>query len=199
MYRDGSKQTQPLSTGLDKKTAEPNPALLSAAAQLRRRKLEEERLKQLEAERERVKQEEAQKQREAFEAQQQADQERAFRAGRQATLREQYVATIAVVVTDNWLRPPTAKAGLRCTVRVVQIPGGEVISSSLVGRCNGDEATRRSILAAVDRTGRSRWSLPAEASAITSTSPPTIRRNSTGSADSLMHSSRATSSRMYNE
>ena len=93
------------------------------------------------------------KQREAFEAQQQADQERAFRAGRQATLREQYVATIAAVVTDNWLRPPTAQAGLRCTVRVVQIPGGEVISSSLVGSCNGDEATRRSILAAVDRTG----------------------------------------------
>jgi colicin import membrane protein len=38
-------------------------------------------------------------------------------------------------------------------VQVVQIPGGEVISSSLVGRCNADEATRRSILAAVDRAG----------------------------------------------
>ncbi len=119
----------------------------------KQRKLEEERLKQLEAERERVKQQEAQKQRAALEAQQQAEQARAFRAGQQATLREQYVATIAAVVTDNWLRPPTAQAGLRCTVRVVQIPGGEVISSSLVGRCNGDEATRRSILAAVDRTG----------------------------------------------
>ena len=66
---------------------------------------------------------------------------------------EKGLTAIAAVVTDNWLRPPTAQAGLRCTVRVVQIPGGEVISSSLVGRCNGDEATRRSILAAVDRTG----------------------------------------------
>jgi len=63
------------------------------------------------------------------------------------------VATIAAAVTGNWLRPPTAQAGLRCTVKVVQIPGGEVISSSLAGRCNGDEATRRSILAAVERTG----------------------------------------------
>ena len=119
----------------------------------RQRQLEEERLKQLEQERQRKVEDEARKQREALEAQRTAEQERAFRAGQQATLREQYVATIAAVVTDNWLRPPTAHAGLRCTVRVVQIPGGEVISSSLVGRCNGDEATRRSILAAVDRTG----------------------------------------------
>ena len=119
----------------------------------RQRQLEEERLKQLEQERQRKVEDEARKQREALEAQRMAEQERAFRAGQQATLREQYVATIAAVVTDNWLRPPTAQAGLRCTVRVVQIPGGEVISSSLVGRCNGDEATRRSILAAVDRTG----------------------------------------------
>jgi colicin import membrane protein len=119
----------------------------------RKRRLEEERLKQLESQRQRQLEDEARKQREALERQQAADQERAFRAGQQATLREQYVATIAAVVTDNWLRPPTAQAGLRCTVRVVQIPGGEVISSSLVGRCNGDEATRRSILAAVDRTG----------------------------------------------
>jgi colicin import membrane protein len=119
----------------------------------RNRRLEEERLKQLEAQRERQLEDEQRRQREALERQRAEEQERAFRAGQQATLREQYVATIAAVVTDNWLRPPTAQPGLRCTVRVVQIPGGEVISSSLVGRCNGDEATRRSILAAVDRTG----------------------------------------------
>ena len=119
----------------------------------RQRQREEERLKQLEAQRNRAKEDEARKQREALEARQVADQERAFQAGRQATLREQYVAVIAAEVTNNWLRPPTAQAGLRCTVKVVQIPGGEVISSSLVGRCNGDQATQRSILAAVDRTG----------------------------------------------
>lgn len=119
----------------------------------RRRKQEEERLKQLENQRQRQIEDEQRKQREALEARQAEQQAREFRAGQQATLREQYVATIAAVVTDNWLRPPTAQAGLRCTVKVVQIPGGEVISSSLVGRCNGDEGTRRSILAAVERTG----------------------------------------------
>jgi colicin import membrane protein len=35
----------------------------------------------------------------------------------------------------------------------VQIPGGEVISAAISGQCNGDEATRRSILAAVERGG----------------------------------------------
>ncbi len=119
----------------------------------RQRKLEQERLKQMENQRQRQIEDQQRLQREALEARQAEEQAREFRAGQTADLRTQYVATIAAVVTDNWLRPPTAQAGLRCTVRVVQIPGGEVISSSLVGRCNADEVTRRSILAAVDRTG----------------------------------------------
>lgn len=119
----------------------------------RQRQLEEERLKQLEAQRQRESQAEEQRQREA-EAQRQAEADaQAFRAGQLATREQEYIAAIAAVVTDNWLRPPTAQPGLNCTVKVVQIPGGEVISSSLAGRCNGDEATRRSILAAVDRAG----------------------------------------------
>ena len=56
-------------------------------------------------------------------------------------------------VTNNWLRPPTARPGLRCTLRIIQIPGGEVISADIAGSCNGDEATRRSLVAAVERAG----------------------------------------------
>ena len=119
----------------------------------KQRKQEEERLKQLEAVREREQQDQLRQQQEA-EAQRQVEAEaQQFRAGQIASEKESYIAAIATAVTNNWLRPPTAQAGLRCTVRVVQIPGGEVISSSIVGQCNGDEATRRSILAAVDRTG----------------------------------------------
>lgn len=119
----------------------------------KQRKLEAERLKQLEAQRQREAEQEQQRQ-QAAEAQRQAEADaQQFRAGRLATLGDEYVAAIAALVTDNWLRPPTAQPGLNCTVKVVQIPGGEVISSSIVGRCNGDEATRRSILAAVDRAG----------------------------------------------
>lgn len=116
----------------------------------RQRKLEEERLKQLEARREA--EEDARLQAEA-DAQRQAAEQREFRAGRLATLSEQYQLAIQAQVTNNWLRPPTARSGLRCTLRIIQIPGGEVISANIAGSCNGDEATRRSLVAAVERAG----------------------------------------------
>lgn len=119
----------------------------------RQRKREEERLKQLETQRQREAQDELRRQQAAEEAQRRAAEEAQFKAGPVATLSDNYIAAIATAVTNNWLRPPTAQAGLRCTVRVVQIPGGEIISSSLTGACNGDEVTRRSILTAVERTG----------------------------------------------
>jgi colicin import membrane protein len=119
----------------------------------RQRKLEEERLKQIEARKQREAQEERQRQQEA-EAQRRAEAEaQAFRAGQVASQRDKYEAAIQAFVTQNWLRPPTAKPGLRCTLKIVQIPGGEVISAAIAGACNADEATRRSILAAVERGG----------------------------------------------
>ncbi len=59
-----------------------------------------------------------------------------------------YVGMIGQKVTRSWIRPPSARAGLECEVVVSQIPGGEVIGVK-VERCNGDEAVRRSIEAAV--------------------------------------------------
>jgi colicin import membrane protein len=119
----------------------------------RQRNLEAERLKQIEARKEKDLQEQQRLQQEA-ERQRQADaQAREFRAGQMATLSDNYQAAIQSFVTQNWLRPPTAQPGLRCTLKIVQIPGGEVISAAIAGRCNGDEATRRSILAAVERGG----------------------------------------------
>jgi len=70
------------------------------------------------------------------------------------TLADQYVLEITNSVTRNWYRPPTAQEGLRCRIQVEQIPGGEVISATVVkSKCNADEATRRSIQAAVMRAG----------------------------------------------
>lgn len=117
------------------------------------RKLEAERLKQLEAQKQKNLEDQQRKQREA-EARRKADEEaRAFQAGRLADDHDKYQIAIQQFVTQNWLRPPTAQAGLRCTVKIVQIPGGEVISAAISGTCNGDQATRRSILAAVERGG----------------------------------------------
>jgi len=119
----------------------------------RQRKIEEERLKQLDAR----KQAEAEKQRQAkAEAdlkEQMAREQAQFRAGEIATKAEAYYAAIQAQVTNNWYRPPTARPGLRCRLKIVQIPGGEVISAAIAGTCNADEATRRSLIAAVERAG----------------------------------------------
>ena len=119
----------------------------------RKRKIEEERLKQLQARRE--SEAEATRQAEAQQAlrDQVAREQAEFQAGRLATLGDEYYLAIQALVTQNWLRPPTARPGLRCTLRIVQIPGGEVISANITGSCNADEATRRSLVAAVERTG----------------------------------------------
>ncbi|MEJ2533930.1 MAG: cell envelope integrity protein TolA [Gammaproteobacteria bacterium] len=119
----------------------------------RQRRIEEERLKQLEARREAEAAEQRQAAAEAELQRQLAAEAAAQRSGQLASLRDQYIGAIQAQVTNNWLRPPTARPGLRCTLRIVQIPGGEVISADIRGSCNGDEATRRSLVAAVERAG----------------------------------------------
>jgi colicin import membrane protein len=65
--------------------------------------------------------------------------------------RAQYAALIQARIQRNWIRPASAKPGLKCTVKVTQIPGGEVVGASL-GACNGDEAVKQSIISAVLRS-----------------------------------------------
>jgi hypothetical protein len=72
---------------------------------------------------------------------------------RRATLREEHLSTLRELVRRSWIRPPTTNPGVECAVRVVQIPGGEIIDASIVSPCNADDATRRSITAAVMRVG----------------------------------------------
>lgn len=119
-------------------------------AATRQRKLEEERLKQLDANRKA--EVEAQRQLQA-EADLQRQMAQEFKAGQIATKGDEYYGAIQSQVTNNWLRPPTARSGLRCKLKIVQIPGGEVISAVIAGSCIADEATRRSIIAAVERAG----------------------------------------------
>ena len=57
---------------------------------------------------------------------------------------------IAAKITRAWLRPPTARSGIECVLNVTQVPGGEVTQVS-IGECNGDQAVRESIEAAVYR------------------------------------------------
>lgn len=137
----------------DRQKQELEKAREEADAAEKQRQQEAERLKQIEQ----IRKDEALEQRQrldAIERQRQVDAEqREFRSGQVARLSDQYQAAIQSFVTQNWLRPPTAQPGLRCKLKIVQIPGGEVISAAIAGSCNGDEATRRSIIAAVERGG----------------------------------------------
>lgn len=109
-----------------------------------REKAERERV-----ERERQAQERARAQREAeLNAQIQAEERAA--AARASGQMNQYIAQIAARIERAWIRPPSARVGLECEVRVTQVPGGAVTGVQ-VGRCNGDEAVRQSIEAAVYR------------------------------------------------
>lgn len=67
---------------------------------------------------------------------------------RLSSLRGRYIADIQNKVERNWIRPASARQGLKCKVAVNQIPGGEVINVT-VTQCNGDEVFRSSVEKAV--------------------------------------------------
>ncbi len=64
---------------------------------------------------------------------------------------DEYRTLLTQTVERNWIRPPSAKAGLECTLYVTQATGGTVVDVK-VGTCNGDQAVRESIANAVYRS-----------------------------------------------
>jgi len=69
-------------------------------------------------------------------------------AEQDARERNRYVAAIKQQIENNWLRPPSAGANLRCTLRVRLIPGGDVIAVSVIDS-SGNAAFDRSVETAV--------------------------------------------------
>ena len=107
----------------------------------RRRKLEEEKLAQL--------QDRASERPSPTPQPTQTPAEQLGNNGVDNSLLGRYSLAIQSAVLQNWLRPDSAQPGIRCTLRIVQIPGGEVIQVSVTSPCNVDDLTRRSIEAAV--------------------------------------------------
>jgi colicin import membrane protein len=125
------------------------------AERQRQADLERER-QEAEAERQRLAEEERRRREAEAERQRQAqlDAELQREAERLAAVRggalDEYRTLLRNRIEQNWIRPPSARAGINCTVHVTQIPSGEVINAR-VAACNGDEAVVRSIEAAVLR------------------------------------------------
>ncbi len=76
--------------------------------------------------------------------------EERLNAARSSGALASWQAQITARIQRAWLRPPSAKAGIECILDVTQVPGGEVTNVRL-GACNGDQAVRDSIVAAVYR------------------------------------------------
>ena len=64
---------------------------------------------------------------------------------------DEYKAMLTQTIERNWIKPPSARQGLQCTLHVTQAPGGTVIDVK-IGECNGDQAVRESVANAVYRS-----------------------------------------------
>jgi colicin import membrane protein len=76
--------------------------------------------------------------------------EERINAARGSAAAAQWASLITDRITRAWIRPPSARPGVNCEVRVTQVPGG-VVTGVQIGSCNGDAAVRESIEAAVYR------------------------------------------------
>ena len=125
-----------------------------------RKKREEEELERKRQEAERKRQEEIQRQREenerirreleAEERQAEIDAEARRMAAENSPEMAAYQFAIAQKIQRSWAMPASVTEDTVCVVRVRQTRTGEVISVNIVS-CNGDDAVRRSVEAAVMR------------------------------------------------
>jgi colicin import membrane protein len=111
-------------------------------------KLEQQKLAQLE-DRQRTDRAKAEKQRVQESVEHEAEQAQTGAGGQDDDLTARYVAAIQSAVTNNWNRPDSAQAGLRCTIIITQIPGGDLLNVTVSSPCNADQVTRNSIESAV--------------------------------------------------
>ena len=78
------------------------------------------------------------------------DQELRRDAARSSGALASWQSQITARIQRAWLRPASARPGIECVLNVTQVPGGEV-TNVRIGTCNGDQAVRESIEAAVYR------------------------------------------------
>jgi colicin import membrane protein len=77
--------------------------------------------------------------------------EEAGEAIQRSGVMDEYRSLLVQTIERNWIRPPSAKAGLECTLYVTQATGGTVVDVR-IGDCNGDQAVRESVANAVYRS-----------------------------------------------
>jgi colicin import membrane protein len=124
------------------KAAAEAAARKTAEAEAQKRKAAEEAARRRERDEQRVREAELQRQL--------AAEEDAAAALAASGALDEYRAALEQAIERSWIRPPSAQAGLSCTLYVTQAQGGTVLNVRL-GSCNGDAAVRESITNAVFR------------------------------------------------
>lgn len=113
-----------------------------AAEAEKKKKLEEEKQKQL---RDQKARELAKKAEAEHLAAMIAEEAKTGQEGTDTSLEAEYYAAIQSAVTNAWLRPETTPPGVKCTLEITQIIGGDVIQATVVNPCNADSATRTTL------------------------------------------------------
>ena len=116
--------------------------------ELERRRQEAERKRQEDIQRQREENERRRREMEEEERQAEIDAEARRLAAENSPEMAAYQFAIAQDIQRAWNMPASATEDTECVVRVRQTGTGDVISANIV-RCNGDEALKRSVLAAV--------------------------------------------------
>ena len=155
--REQQRQQEEAAAAEQQRAAEEKAAAEAAAAKAAEARAAAEHKAREEAEAQKRAAEEKQRQAEAQEqTQREEDLQRDLAAeedakkARAGPALASWQAQIAAKINRAWLRPPTARPGIECMLNVTQVPGGEVTEVA-IGACNGDQAVRESIQAAVYR------------------------------------------------
>ena len=153
-HREQERQQAEAAAAEERRAAEQRAAELQAAQAKQaeeQRKAEERAAAQKRAAAERQRQADAQESSDSVaELQRSLAAEERAKVARSGAALASWESQIAAKITRAWLRPPTARPGIQCVLNVTQVPGGEVTQVS-IGECNGDQAVRESIEAAVYR------------------------------------------------
>lgn len=120
-------------------------------AQKERERQEAERKRLEDVQRQRDENERIRKEEEARGRVQEIEDEERTMAANSSPAMDAYRFAIAQRIRRYWAVPASANADTLCTVRVRQIPGGEIVGVTILS-CNGDEAVERSIEAAAHRS-----------------------------------------------
>jgi colicin import membrane protein len=158
---DEERATREAQEAADRKAAEQRQAKEDAERKAREEAERKEALaKQQEAQRQADAKKAVEQKRKQEEASQLAQSEADLRRGidadqkllaeRSGPALSNYRALITARIQNAWIRPPTAREGIDCTLYMTQVPGGQVVNVKL-GSCNGDDAVRQSIVDAAYR------------------------------------------------